>query len=41
MGLLAAVQGGYLLAQASGDVAPMAAAIDMALAHLRLLDGTP
>lgn len=37
-GLLAAVQGGYLLAQASRDVTPMASAIDMALAHLRTLD---
>lgn len=39
-GLLAAVQGGYLLAQASRDVAPMASAIDMALAHLRTLGTT-
>ncbi|WP_202866289.1 TetR/AcrR family transcriptional regulator [Kribbella turkmenica] len=37
IGLLAAVQGGYLLAQASRDVAPLASAIDMTLAHLRLL----
>jgi len=37
-GLLAAVQGGYLLAQTSRDVAPMASAIDMALAHLHMLD---
>lgn len=37
-GLLAAVQGGYLLAQASRDVTPMASAIDMALAHLHMLD---
>ena len=36
-GLLAAVQGGYLLAQTSRDVAPMASAIDMALAHLHTL----
>jgi TetR/AcrR family transcriptional repressor of nem operon len=36
-GFLAAVQGGYLLAQTSHDVAPMAAAIDMAIAHLELL----
>ncbi|MGI5145754.1 TetR/AcrR family transcriptional regulator [Plantactinospora sp. CA-294935] len=36
-GLLAAVQGGYLLAQASRDVTPMASAIDMALAHLHTL----
>ena len=38
MGLLAAAQGGYLLAQASHDVTPMASAIDMALAHLHMLD---
>jgi TetR/AcrR family transcriptional repressor of nem operon len=37
-GLLAAVQGGYLLAQTSRDVTPMAAAIDMALAHLHMVD---
>jgi AcrR family transcriptional regulator len=37
-GLLAAVQGGYLLAQTARDVAPMATAIDMAVAHLHLLD---
>ena len=37
-GLLAAVQGGYLLAQTSRDVAPMASAIDMAIAHLHMLD---
>jgi len=36
-GFVAAVQGGYLLAQTARDVAPMAAAIDMAIAHLRLL----
>jgi AcrR family transcriptional regulator len=36
-GFVAAVQGGYLLAQTSRDVAPMAAAIDMAITHLRLL----
>jgi TetR/AcrR family transcriptional repressor of nem operon len=34
---VAAVQGGYLLAQTSRDVTPMAAAIDMAIAHLNLL----
>ncbi|MPY94589.1 MAG: TetR family transcriptional regulator [Acidimicrobiia bacterium] len=39
-GLLAAVQGGYLLAQTSRDVTPMASAIDMALAHLHILDRT-
>lgn len=37
-GLLAAVQGGYLLAQTSRDVTPMASAIDMALVHLHMLD---
>lgn len=37
-GLLAAVQGGYLLAQASRDVTPMASAIDMTLAHLHMLN---
>ncbi|PZG16206.1 TetR family transcriptional regulator [Nonomuraea aridisoli] len=36
-GLLAAVQGGYLVAQASRDVTPMASAIDMAIAHLHML----
>jgi TetR/AcrR family transcriptional repressor of nem operon len=36
-GFVAAVQGGYLLAQTSRDVAPMAAAIDMAISHLHLL----
>jgi AcrR family transcriptional regulator len=40
-GLLAAVQGGYLLAQTARDVTPMASAIDMALAHLRMLDSAP
>lgn len=36
-GFVAAVQGGYLLAQTSRDVTPMASAIDMAIAHLTLL----
>jgi AcrR family transcriptional regulator len=36
-GMLAAVQGGYLLAQTARDVTPMASAIDMAVAHLRML----
>lgn len=40
-GFVAAVQGGYLLAQTSRDVAPMAAAIDMAIAHLTLLAREP
>ncbi|HET7723669.1 MAG TPA: TetR family transcriptional regulator C-terminal domain-containing protein [Propionibacteriaceae bacterium] len=36
-GFVAAVQGGYLLAQTARDVAPMATAVDMAIAHLELL----
>lgn len=36
-GIVAAVQGGYLLAQTARDVAPMATAIDMSIAHLDLL----
>ena len=36
-GFIAAVQGGYLLAQTSRDVTPMATAIDMSIAHLHLL----
>lgn len=36
-GFMAAVQGGYLLAQTSRDAAPMAVAVDMAIEHLRLL----
>jgi TetR/AcrR family transcriptional repressor of nem operon len=36
-GFVAAVQGGYLLAQTSRDLTPMASAIDMAIAHLNLL----
>lgn len=36
-GFVAAVQGGYLLAQTSRDVRPMASAIDMAIAHLHML----
>jgi AcrR family transcriptional regulator len=36
-GFVAAVQGGYLLAQTSRDVAAMAAAIDLAIAHLELI----
>ncbi|NNC11621.1 TetR family transcriptional regulator [Planctomonas sp. JC2975] len=39
-GFVAAVQGGYLLAQTARDVAPMASAVDMALAHLQLLSDT-
>ncbi len=36
-GFVAAVQGGYLLAQTSRDATPMASAIDMAISHLRQL----
>lgn len=36
-GFVAAVQGGYLLAQTSRDVTPMSTAIDMAITHLHLL----
>lgn len=34
-GLMAALQGGYLLANAAHDVAPMEVALDMALDHIR------
>src|ERR1700753_1910803 len=34
VGLMAALQGGYLLAQAAHDTTPMAAALDMALDHI-------
>lgn len=34
-GLMAALQGGYLLAQTARDSAPMAIALDMALDHIR------
>ncbi|MCT2587767.1 TetR/AcrR family transcriptional regulator [Actinophytocola gossypii] len=34
-GLLAAVQGGYLLAETAHDIAPMEIALDMALDHVR------
>jgi TetR/AcrR family transcriptional repressor of nem operon len=40
-GLMAALQGGYLLAQADHDVGPMAAALDMALAHIESLTNHP
>ena len=40
-GLLAAVQGGYLLAQTARDVTPMASSIDMAVAHLQMLNSRP
>jgi hypothetical protein len=34
-GLMAALQGGYLLAQTARDVEPMRIALDMAIAHVR------
>jgi TetR/AcrR family transcriptional regulator, transcriptional repressor for nem operon len=40
-GFVAAVQGGYLLAQTSRDVTPMVSAIDMAITHLHLLTRQP
>lgn len=39
IGFVAAVQGGYLLAQTARDVAPMATAIDMSISHLALIAG--
>jgi AcrR family transcriptional regulator len=36
-GLLASLQGGYLLAQAAGDTAPMGRALDMSLDYLATL----
>lgn len=36
IGLMAALQGGYLLAQAAHDVTPMEIALDMALEHVRM-----
>ncbi|MFI6567198.1 TetR/AcrR family transcriptional regulator [Streptomyces sp. NPDC050534] len=36
-GLMAALQGGYLLAQTARDVTPMATSLDMALAHIESL----
>jgi AcrR family transcriptional regulator len=39
-GLMGALQGGYMLAQAEHDVTPMATSIDMALAHIESLTTT-
>lgn len=36
-GLMAALQGGYMLAQTARDVTPMATSLDMALAHIESL----
>jgi TetR/AcrR family transcriptional repressor of nem operon len=41
IGLMAALQGGYLLAQADHDVTPMATALDMAINHIESLTKTP
>lgn len=40
-GLLAALQGGYLLAQTARDVHPMRVALDMAIAHVRTFAAEP
>jgi len=37
VGMMAALQGGYLLAQAAHDTAPMAIALDMAIEHVKSL----
>ena len=34
-GLMAALQGGYLLAQTAQDVKPMRIALDMAIGHIK------
>jgi TetR/AcrR family transcriptional regulator, transcriptional repressor for nem operon len=39
-GLMGALRGGYMLAQAARDVGPMATSIDMALAHIESLTTT-
>ncbi|TDB97122.1 TetR/AcrR family transcriptional regulator [Actinomadura sp. 7K534] len=40
IGLIAALQGGYLLAQTAHDIRPMEIALDMALDHVRLYVST-
>jgi hypothetical protein len=40
-GLMAALQGGYLLAQTARDVTPMKIALDMAVAHVRTYAASP
>ncbi|MER7545490.1 TetR/AcrR family transcriptional regulator [Actinomadura sp.] len=40
VGLMAALQGGYLLAQTAHDVTPMEIALDMALDHVRMFLST-
>ena len=39
-GLMAALQGGYLLSQASGDASPMEASLNMALGHIASFTAT-
>jgi AcrR family transcriptional regulator len=39
-GLMAALQGGYMLAQTEHDITPMATSLDMALAHIESLSAT-
>jgi TetR/AcrR family transcriptional repressor of nem operon len=41
IGLMAALQGGYLLAQTARDVAPMKVALDMALEHVKSFTAAP
>ena len=40
IGLLGALQGGYLLAQTARDVTPMAVSLDMALSHIESFSNT-
>jgi TetR/AcrR family transcriptional repressor of nem operon len=40
-GIMAALQGGYVLAQAARDVAPMRIALDMAIDHVRIFAVAP
>jgi TetR/AcrR family transcriptional regulator, transcriptional repressor for nem operon len=40
-GVMAAVQGGYLLAQTARDVTPMQIALDMAVAHVKSFATAP
>ena len=40
-GIMAALQGGYLLAQTARDIAPVKIALDMALAHVRTYAAAP
>src|SRR3954470_18558321 len=41
IGLMAALQGGYLLAQTARDIAPMQIALDMAVAHVKSFTTAP